>query len=194
MAAPGASGAACRLPSSPTPAWIGCGRGGSRSRGQGTRGQSLEPQRSRRRHAGRKDYELCPGEGIPVFREFAGHCAGSCRWSPLTRSDNRALVDCRKESVTAGDVGADAFVRPAEHSEAYPHGSPLTLSLRHPTSCTPQYSAGTMPRESAAASRSRLRVSGERIRNPASVPGRKGSRANRWLHDLGYFGASVVCP
>ncbi len=52
------------------------------------------------------------------------------RSSPRTES----LVDCRKESVTAGVVGADAFVRPAEHSEAHPHGSPLTLSLRHPTS------------------------------------------------------------
>ena len=37
------------------------------------------------------------------------------------------------KAEAAGDVGADAFVRPAEHGEAYPHGSPLTLSLRHPT-------------------------------------------------------------
>ncbi|SPF48929.1 hypothetical protein SBA1_90065 [Candidatus Sulfotelmatobacter kueseliae] len=34
-----------------------------------------------------------------LFREFAGHYAGSCRWSPLTRSDSRALVDFAKRAL-----------------------------------------------------------------------------------------------
>ncbi len=42
-------------------------------------------------------------------------------------------------SVTAGDVGADAFVRPAEHCEAYPRHGPKRFHcdspLVHSPSC-----------------------------------------------------------
>jgi len=43
--------------------------------------------------------------------------------------DSCAHPDLSARALT--DVGADAFVRPAEHSEAYPYGSPRTLSPRH---------------------------------------------------------------
>ena len=39
-------------------------------------------------------------------------------------------VDCRDDGITAGNVGADAFVGPAERSEAYAcHDLPLALFM-----------------------------------------------------------------
>jgi hypothetical protein len=46
----------------------------------------------------------------PLFKEPGDHIG----------KHFESLVDCRKDGVTAGNVGADAFVRPAERSEAPP--------------------------------------------------------------------------